>query len=111
MLALGVPEDEVAPPVAARFARPKPGPPPALSAPHPPANTATPPPHRTDLEKQKARPGRIRVPSREEVLRRLGDGHPLAWQAGIAWSRVCYTFQPELTDAWFGTTGAFRQET
>jgi hypothetical protein len=111
LLALDVPADEVAPPVTTRFARPKPGPPPALAVPIAPANAPAEPPHRTDLEKQKARPGRIRVPSREELLGKLGSGHPLAWQAGIAWSRVCYTFQPELTDAWFGTTGAFRQET
>jgi alkylhydroperoxidase family enzyme len=62
-------------------------------------------------EKQKLRPGRIRVPSREEVVRRLGENHPGAWQSGIVWSRVCYGYQPELTDAWFDCANAFRQET
>lgn len=62
------------------------------------------------LDKQRARAGRIRVPSREEVLKRIGDTHPAAWQAGISWSRVCYGFQPELTDAWFACAVAFRQE-
>jgi hypothetical protein len=50
------------------------------------------------------------VPSREEVLTRIGDNHPAVWQAGILWSRVCYGFQPELTDAWFACAMAFRQE-
>lgn len=59
---------------------------------------------------QKARPGRIRVPSKEEVRKRLGDGHPGLWQADIHWSRVCYGNQPELTDAWFACAAAFRQE-
>jgi hypothetical protein len=44
------------------------------------------------------------------MLKRLGENHPAAWQAGIHWSRVCYGFQPELTDAWFACVAAFRQE-
>lgn len=64
----------------------------------------------TKIEEQRRRPGRIRVPTREQVLKRLGENHPAAWQAGIVWSRVCYGHQPELTDAWFETAGAFRQE-
>ncbi len=62
------------------------------------------------VNRQKARPGRIRVPSKEEVHKRLGDGHPGLWQSDINWSRVCYGNQPELTDAWFATAAAFRQE-
>ncbi|HEV3444518.1 MAG TPA: hypothetical protein VG099_07740 [Gemmataceae bacterium] len=62
------------------------------------------------LSKQRQRPGRIRVPSRQEVLKRIGENHPAAWQASILWSRVCYGFQPELTDAWFACAMAFRQE-
>jgi hypothetical protein len=62
------------------------------------------------LEAQRTRAGRIRVPSREEVLKRIGEKHPAAWQVGILWSRVCYGFQPELTDAWFDSVAAFRQE-
>src|SRR5262245_26323113 len=66
---------------------------------------------KAQVEKQRAREGRIRVPSREEVLKRIGEKHPAAWQAGIVWSRVCFGFQPELTEAWFDTAAAFRQET
>jgi len=62
------------------------------------------------LDEQRARVSRIRVPCREEVLKRIGDNHPAAWQTGIRWSRVCYGFQPELTDAWFACAAAFRQE-
>jgi len=62
------------------------------------------------LDEQRERQGRIRVPTRDEVLQRLGANHPAAWQAGIHWSRVCYGYQPELTDAWFDCTIAFRQE-
>jgi alkylhydroperoxidase family enzyme len=62
------------------------------------------------VNRQKARPGRIRVPSKEEVRKRLGDGHPGLWQADINWARVCYGNQPELTDAWFACAAAFRQE-
>jgi alkylhydroperoxidase family enzyme len=62
------------------------------------------------LDKQRGQSGRIRVPSREEVLKRIGANHPAAWQTGIRWSRVCYGYQPELTDAWFACAAAFRQE-
>jgi prepilin-type N-terminal cleavage/methylation domain-containing protein len=63
------------------------------------------------LDQQRARVGRIRVPSREEMLKRIGADHHAVWQAGILWSRVCYGNQPELTDAWFACVSAFRQET
>jgi hypothetical protein len=62
------------------------------------------------VNRQKARPGRIRVPSKAEVRKRLGNGHPGLWQEDINWSRVCYGNQPELTDAWFACAAAFRQE-
>ena len=62
------------------------------------------------LGNQRLRTGRIRVPCKEEVLRRVGSGHPSQWQSDILWSRVCYGYQPELTDAWFSTVAAFRQE-
>jgi AhpD family alkylhydroperoxidase len=62
------------------------------------------------MNQQRARTGRIRVPSREEVIKRIGEKHPGAWQADILWSRVCYGNQPELTDAWFACAAAFRQE-
>jgi alkylhydroperoxidase family enzyme len=106
------------PPLTVTFARPKPNPPASGTGPAPtiemPAQGAG-----TDtawlglqknLDKQRARSGRIRVPSREELLKRLGPDHPGAWQADILWSRVCYGYQPELTDAWFSSAAAFRQE-
>lgn len=65
---------------------------------------------RQSVEQQKLRPGRIRVPSKEEVRKRLGDAHPGLWQVDIHWSRVCYGYQPELTQAWFDCVAAFRQE-
>jgi alkylhydroperoxidase family enzyme len=122
-LALNSREDhDIPPPVTARFARPQP-----KNPAHPPMSDKTDPAAAGDevglgtglrwlvlqdkQEKQKQRTGRIRVPSREDVLRRVGENHPAAWQAGIVWSRVCYGFQPELTDAWFDCAGAFRQET
>jgi alkylhydroperoxidase family enzyme len=117
VLALGAREEgEVPPPVAARFAPPRPAPPPTHAAPVRNEAAPTTPAGawgelREQLERQKARAGRIRVPSSAEVLDRIGANHPLAWQAGIAWSRACYTYQPALTDAWFAATGAFRQET
>jgi hypothetical protein len=45
------------------------------------------------------------------MKKRLGDQHSAKWQSGILWSRVCYGFQPELSDAWFASVNAFRQET
>jgi hypothetical protein len=65
---------------------------------------------RRGLDEQRERPGRIRVPTREEVARRLGEGNPALWQSDIVWSRVAYGYQPELTTAWFDCSGAFRQE-
>ena len=111
--------DGVPPPVTTRFARPKPktsdSP---KSAPRPVPKVDGDPAAITDtwlrlqrgLETQRKRPGRIRVPSREEMTRRLGEGNPALWQADINWSRVAYGYQPELTEAWFDCSGAFRQE-
>jgi len=114
ILALGAAEDEVTPPpVTVRFARPKPtaAPPTPILPADPTAITTDRERFQTGIDSQKTRPGHIRIPSHGEALRRMGDGHPMAWQVGLAWSRVCYGFQPELTDAWFACTGAFRQET
>jgi alkylhydroperoxidase family enzyme len=107
------------PPLLLQFAKPK-AKPPASGSP-PPLKTAK---HvgandagggewiglREGVNRQKARPGRIRVPSKEELRKRLGDGHPGLWQSDIVWSRVCYGNQPELTQAWFDCAAAFRQE-
>lgn len=104
------------PPLAGRFPRPqqKPGGPPKSPPPldPPPVADVTPDwvAYQKELDGQRARPGRIRVPTREEVLNRIGEKHPSAWQAGILWSRVAYGYQPELTEAWFDCAGAFRQE-
>jgi alkylhydroperoxidase family enzyme len=65
---------------------------------------------RQSVDQQKKRPGRIRVPSKEEVRKRLGKDHPALWQVDIHWSRVCYGNQPELTQAWFDCVAAFRHE-
>ncbi len=43
-------------------------------------------------------------------MKRIGKDHPSAWQVGINWSRVCYGYQPELTEAWFDCSAPFRQE-
>jgi hypothetical protein len=63
-----------------------------------------------NLNKQRERPGRIPLPTREEVVKRLGPDNPGAWQAAIRWSRATFGYQPELTDAWFDTTSAFGKE-
>ena len=117
-LAFGTPpETTVPPPVSTRFRLPRA----ALPATHSTSHRGEPAEVtnvtkewvrlRDQLAKQKERAGRIRIPSRAEVLEHLGVDHPLAWQAGIAWSRACFTYQPELTDAWFACTASFRQET
>jgi alkylhydroperoxidase family enzyme len=121
LLALDAPTDPAGPPppLAVRFNLPKPkapagSPPKAKGPPLPPAET---PPAgdwlnlQQELDRQRARPGRIRVPSREEAVARIGKKHPGAWQMDILWSRVCYGYQPELTEAWFSCVSAFRQET
>ena len=106
--------DGVPAPVTAKFGRPKPAAhakpadPPQLTAKTEPTTDWT--EARTKLDEQKKRPGRIAVPPAEAVTRRIGKEHPAAWQSGIVWSRVCYAHQPELTDAWFDTANAFRQE-
>jgi hypothetical protein len=109
------------PPLAIRFARPEPpkNPPAAAAvpkaAPQPTAVETSPSSEWLQLQKkldqQRARTGRIRVPSREDVVKRLGEKHPAVWQSGIVWSRVAYGYQPELTDAWFDCATAFRQDT
>lgn len=105
------------PPLAVTFARPKPkgGGPPVidkglLGDPRRPADQGW-LGLQEELDRQRNRAGRIRVPTHAETLARMGEKHPGAWQADILWSRVAYGYQPELTDAWFTAVGAFRQET
>ncbi len=126
-LALDVrPEPEgTLPPLAVRFTLPPPSPPAGSPKPSPTAAAAAgngplggKDPQaakqwlafQESLDKQRARTVRIRVPSKDEVLKRIGKEHPGVWQSGILWSRVCYGYQPELTDAWFATVAAYRQE-
>jgi hypothetical protein len=130
ILALGPPPeaDGPLPPVRARFphARTPAGPPPKPQASSAPAATASgavgasPDPEwrgksfdelQQELERQRARPARIRIPPWEEVRTRLApDSWGLRWPR-VLWNHVCYGHQPELTDAWFDCVDAFRQET
>ena len=64
-----------------------------------------------NLDQQRERPGRIRVPSWEEVSRQLPPGsrrpsRPLR----IRWSLVCAGYQPELARAWSACTSNFGRE-
>lgn len=106
----------VPPPVTVKFGRPKP----ATAGSHHPDDSH---PSASDvpateawlkaqkgLAAQQERPGRIAIPSEEWLVKRLGSGHPALWQKGILWSRVCLGHQPELTELWFETASAFRNE-
>jgi alkylhydroperoxidase family enzyme len=63
------------------------------------------------LQDQKAAPGRIRVPSYDEVLARLPEGYPQPKNPiRIKWTLVCMGYQPELAAAWSACTSAFREE-
>lgn len=64
-----------------------------------------------NLEEQKRRPGRIKVPTEEQFTAKLGTSNPGTWQKHILWSRVAFGYQPELTEAWFDCSGnGFRFE-
>ncbi len=116
------------PPVAAHFphTRSPAGPPPAKAA-----TTATPPAEKagpnlgpTDpewraktfadlqagLERQRDRKARVRIPDWKEVDARVAaDSWVRRWPR-VVWGLVCYAHQPELSDLWFDTVDAFRQE-
>jgi alkylhydroperoxidase family enzyme len=63
------------------------------------------------LRDQKAMPGRIRVPSLDEVMARWPDGYPKPKNPiRIRWSLVCMGYQPELAAAWSACTRAFGEE-
>lgn len=63
------------------------------------------------LEGQKARAGRIRVPSWEEVLAAMPTDVPKPEKpVRIRWSLVTMGYQPELASAWSACTRAFGQE-
>ncbi|MFO0950123.1 MAG: hypothetical protein U0835_03025 [Isosphaeraceae bacterium] len=63
------------------------------------------------METQKANPGRVRVPSYEEVLKKLPPEAPKPKApVKIKWSLVCMGYQPRLAAAWSACTNAFRDE-
>jgi hypothetical protein len=62
------------------------------------------------LSTQKERPGRVRVPSWDEVLKGLSPGVARARPVRIRWSLVCMGYQPQLASAWSACTRSFGQE-
>lgn len=63
------------------------------------------------LRLQKFRDGRIRVPSWDEVLKRLPTDAPKpARPVRIRWSLVCMGYQPELAAGWGNCTRTFGRE-
>jgi len=62
------------------------------------------------LTGQRDRPGRIRVPSWQEVLAKLPADYPNKGPVRIQWSLVCMGYQPELALAWSACTRAFGEE-
>jgi alkylhydroperoxidase family enzyme len=69
---------------------------------------------RGEMEKQKARPPRIRVPSAEEYTAANAKTPTRPGQQRrvpkIVWSLVCGGYQPELAAAWGGNTSSFRND-
>ena len=63
-----------------------------------------------NLNRQRERPGRIRVPNWEEVSRRLPPSTAPRRPLRIKWSLVCMGYQPELAAAWSACTGNFGRE-
>lgn len=66
---------------------------------------------RAGLKDQRERPGRIRVPTMEEVARRAPAAVRARGEVPSAWGRVCMAYQPELAAAWTACMRAFRAET
>jgi alkylhydroperoxidase family enzyme len=63
------------------------------------------------LTRQRAGDGRIRVPSFEDVLKRLpADAPKPKAPVRIRWSLVCMGYQPRLASAWSACTRNFGQE-
>jgi hypothetical protein len=62
------------------------------------------------MEGQRARAGRITVPSWDEVRKLLPPGQAPARPLRIRWSLVCLGYQPELARGWSACTRAFGQE-
>jgi alkylhydroperoxidase family enzyme len=59
---------------------------------------------------QKERPGRVRVPEWDEVVKVLPSGLAPARPVRIKWSLVCLGYQPQLASAWSACTRTFAQE-
>jgi alkylhydroperoxidase family enzyme len=62
------------------------------------------------LDQQRARPTRIRVPAWEDVKKGLPSWYPASRPSRIQWSLVCLGYQPELSAAWLYTMRTFGQE-
>ncbi len=62
------------------------------------------------MEGQRARAGRIAVPSWDEVRKLLPPGKAPARPLRIKWSLVCLGYQPELARGWSACTSAFGRE-
>jgi alkylhydroperoxidase family enzyme len=64
----------------------------------------------TRMGKQRERPGRVPVPSWEDVRRGLPKDYPVSRPVRIRWSLVCLGYQPELAAGWSACTRAFGEE-
>jgi alkylhydroperoxidase family enzyme len=62
------------------------------------------------MEGQRMRPSRIRVPTWEEVKPRLPPGYPANRPSRVQWSLVALGYQPELSGAWLMAMRTFGQE-
>jgi alkylhydroperoxidase family enzyme len=66
---------------------------------------------RKSMAGQKARPGRIAVPSWDDVQKALPPGYPAPKRPlRIRWSLVCLGYQPALAAGWSACTRAFGEE-
>ena len=63
-----------------------------------------------NLDLQRERSGRIRVPSWEEVAATLPEDQRPKHPVHIRWSLVCRGYQPELAAGWSACTRAFAEE-
>jgi alkylhydroperoxidase family enzyme len=125
VLALGLPPEADPPPALdVKFRRGEPAGVPApprkeLASAGPPAAATVPDPEWTvfdfaalqkNLQAQRDRPGRIRVPTWEEVAKTLPAGETPHRPVRIKWSLVCSGYQPQLAAGWSACTRAFRKE-
>jgi hypothetical protein len=64
----------------------------------------------SQMEGQRERQARIRVPTWEEVKPKLPPGYPATRPSRVRWSLVCMGYQPELSGAWLTAMRTFGQE-